>query len=183
MSIHPSRAAEIVAEKQRMTFAFGDVKSGLLKAFRTNRYAYLYEETADGSHFATFDTEQDAVWDDIMGGSFKVGDNLNCQLREGKTEVFFQLKFKKSITNIYDPERYIQPDKVDDKPHLHFFVKPTGITILAFSETELNFDKCFKLLKKEAKAVIRYDENDYAVMKKTAPKNKIAEGAWGFDFG
>lgn len=181
--MHPSLEAEIKAEKQRMTFVFGDIKSALLKAFRSNQFAYIYEETLDGNYFVKLNTAEEPVWDDIMNGSFKVGDHFSCQLREGKRDVFFQFKYKKSITNLYDSERYFHPERSEDKPDMFMFVKSTGITIVALSETELNVEQCLKLLKKEARSIISYDKNDNVVIKKSAAKKKAPEtGSWGFEF-
>jgi len=179
--MHPSQEAAITAEKQRMTFVYGDIKSSLLKAFRQNRYAYFYFETADDSLYAEIDTNEAPVYDDIMAGSFKVGDNFTCQIREGRTEVFFQYKLNKNIVNLYDPGRYFRPEKVEGEPELLMVVKMDGIAIIALSPIELSFQQYSKMFKKAAKSVINYDRNDNAVIKKTAHKLKAPETMeWSF---
>lgn len=178
--MHPSKEAEINAEKQRMLFVFGDIKSDLLKSFRAHQFAYLFEETADGNHLIKMNTAEEPVWDDILAGSFKVGDNFTCQIRMGKTETFFQAKYGKNITNLYDPERYFRPQREEGKPDLFMFVKSTGITILALSEVELKADQAIRLLKKEARGVIGYDKHDNVVIKKSAAKRKAPGDEWSF---
>lgn len=178
--MHPSKEAEINAEKQRLLFVFGDIKSDLLKSFRANQFAYLYEETADGTHLIKMNTAEEPVWDDILAGSFKVGDNFTCQIRMGKTETFLQAKYGKNITNLYDPERYLRPQRDEGKPDLFMFIKPTGITILALSEVELKTDQAMRLLKKEARGVIGFDQHDNVVIKKAAFKRNASRDEWDF---
>lgn len=168
------KKAKEIAEQQlgigKLAFIFGDIRIDMLNGFRTAQSAFIYEEDENDNYFGLFDLVNEAIYDDMSASSFKVGDRFVCRVREAKKdlhkEIWLQYKFNKSYVNLYDPERYFFRKAVDSS--MFIFVKPDGLSMILTSTNKMEISSARKLMIKTAKSIIKYDDNGYTLIKKSA---------------
>lgn len=158
-------AAHHQFELQRQMFIYGDIKSEMLTAFRGAEEAVVYLEEEDEVSYIPVNVSSAAVFDDKMSGSFKVGDNFQCQIRENSKERWFQITYNpKKFINLRDPERYFRRE--EDGSDYFIFVQFTGVSIVMINRHALGMTKAANLLKKMAKSIIGYDKHGSAYVKR-----------------
>lgn len=158
-------AAHHQFELQRQMFIYGDIKSEMLTAFRGGAEAFVYLEDGDEVSYIPIDVSSAAVYDDKMSGSFKVGDNFQCLVRENSKEIWFQIMYGvKKFINLRDPEKYFRREEPD--ADYFIFVQSSGISIVMINRHAEGISKAAKLLKKMARSIIGYDKHGSAYVKR-----------------
>lgn len=158
-------AAHHQFELQRQMFIYGDIKSEMLSSFRSSEEAFVYHEEGDEVIYVPINVDSSAVFDDKMSGSFKVGDNFQCAVKENSKERWFQIKYAvKSFINLRDPQKYFKRE--DDVADYFIFVQFSGISIVMVNKSAMGVAKAVKLLKKMSKSIIGYDKHGSAYVKR-----------------
>lgn len=151
-------------ELQRQAFIYADIKSEMLQAFRNSAQAVVFMDDGENARYVPIDTKVEPIYDDLMGSSFKVGDNFQCKIRENSKERWFQIKYEKTFINLRDPERYFKRE--EDGLEFFIFTALTGISIVMLSPQVLDYPKMKKVLNRVSNSIIGFDKHGSTYVKR-----------------
>lgn len=151
-------------ELQRQAFIYAEIKIEMLQAFRNSAQALIFMDDGEGARYVPIDTKVEPIYDDLMGSSFKVGDNFQCKVRENSKERWFQIQYERTFINLRDPERYFKRE--EDGFEFFIFTALTGISIIMLCPHKLEYPEYKKLLNRVSNSIIGFDKHGSTYVKR-----------------